>query len=137
MVHYEGLRRRTGPLDSARVSNEWKEPVSEQKAPSYTERKNSGLGIASFVTSITAGILLFVTAIIAGVMTASGTDPGSTEGIMVGSALIGLNIAEFVALGLGIGGLFQKEKKKRLAILGTVFSSLAIVVMVLFMIFSG
>ncbi len=137
MVHYEALRRRTNPLDSAPVGHEWEEPMSEQKAPPYTERKNSGLGIASFVTSITAGILLFVTAIIARVMTASGTDPGSTEGIMVGSALIGLNIAEFVALGLGIGGLFQKEKKKRLAILGTVFSSLAIVVMVLFMIFSG
>ncbi len=111
--------------------------MSEQEAPSHTERKNSGLGIASFVTSITAGILLFVTFIIAGVMTASGTDAGSPEGIMVGSALIGLNIAEFVALGLGIGGLFQKEKKKQLAILGTVSSSLAIVVMMLLMIFSG
>ena len=40
----------------------------------------------------------------------------------------GFLIAALVALGLGIGGLRQKEKKKTLAILGTVYSSVGILI---------
>ena len=72
---------------------------------------------------------MFVTFVVAAVMMDS-TPGGMAEAIMVGGAIVGLLIADFVALGLGIGGLFQKERKKIFAILGTVFSSAVIVVTV-------
>ena len=107
--------------------------MSEQKALSHTDPKNSGIGIASFVISMAAGILTLVVFGIGGVIEAStpgGIGKESVEAIMIGFGLIGLLIANFVALGLGIGGLFQKERKKIFAILGTVFSSAVIVVTV-------
>jgi hypothetical protein len=36
-------------------------------------------------------------------------------------------VVDLVALGLGIGGLFQKDRKKIFPILGTIFSTLAII----------
>ncbi len=142
LVHYEGWRWRTGLLDSVSVSNEWEEPVSEQenasweqKAPSHTKPKNSGLGIASFVTSIIASVLTFVTFAVAGVLqTSKFGGMEYQEAPLVGLAAIGLVLVHLVAVGLGIAGLFQKETKKTFAILGTVFSSGAIVIMVLTMI---
>ena len=110
--------------------------MSEQEAPSHTERKNSGLGIASFVVSITAvPVLLFVIFVIAAVVKISmeGNEYGSAyfQGMLLNLALpFGIFIAQLVALGLGIGGLFQKKKEKKFAVLGAVISSLAIVVMV-------
>ncbi len=44
---------------------------------------------------------------------------------------IGFIIVELVAFGLGIGGLRQKETKKILAILGTVFSSVGILIVII------
>jgi hypothetical protein len=124
------------------VSNEWEAPMSEQEdasweqeAPSPTERKNSGLGIASFVTSIIASVLTFVTFAVAGVLqTSKFGGMEYQEAPLVGLAAIGLVLVHLVAVGLGIAGLFQKETKKTFAILGTVFSSGAIVIMVLTMI---
>ena len=108
--------------------------MSEQEALSHTDPKNSGIGIASFVISIAAGIVTFVVFGIAGVIEAStpgGMVENSVEAIMIGLGVIGLSIAGLVALGLGIGGLFQKERKKIFAILGTVLSSAVFVVTVL------
>jgi hypothetical protein len=107
---------------------------SEKNEREPNEPKYSGLGIASFAISIIAGVLIFVTFVIAVVMEAStpgGMDEESVEFIWIGIAGIGLLIVELVALGLGIGGLFQKEKRKILAILGTVFSGGAVVLLVL------
>ncbi len=93
------------------------------------EQKHSGIGIASFVISILAGILIFIVLGIAGSLEAStpgGIDENSTEAVMVGLAIIGLLLLSVLAVGLGVGGLFQKERKKIFAILGTVFSSFLI-----------
>jgi hypothetical protein len=90
------------------------------------EQKHSGIGIASFVISIVAGILIFILLGIAGSLEAStpgGIDENSTEAVMIGLAIIGLLFLNVLAVGLGIGGLLQKEQKKIFAILGTVFSS--------------
>ena len=90
------------------------------------EQKHSGIGIASFVISIVAGILIFILLGIAGSLEAStpgGIDENSTEAVMIGLAIIGLLFLNVLAVGLGIGGLLQKERKKIFAILGTVFSS--------------
>ena len=94
------------------------------------QQKHSRLGIASFITSIVSGILIFLIIVIAGVMEAStpgGIDEKSLGAMMVGLFLFAFMGADLVALGLGIGGLFQKEKKKIYAILGTVFSSVLLV----------
>ncbi|MEJ2437470.1 MAG: hypothetical protein P8Y49_07125 [Sulfurovaceae bacterium] len=90
------------------------------------EQKHSGIGIASFVISIVAGILIFIVLAIAGSIEAStpgGIDENSTEAVMIGLAIIGLLFLNVLSVGLGIGGLLQKERKKIFAILGTVFSS--------------
>ena len=133
------------------VSNEWEEPVeddliqpedrgratasirplsSEQDAPPHTERKGSGTGIASFVISIIAGVIIFagitgLAQFLPGVQGNFGMNEYEALVFLV-LAGIGLFIAELVALGLGIRGLFQKEKKKILALLGTAFSSAGI-----------
>ena len=101
--------------------------MSEQEALSHTAPKISRIGIASFVISIPAGVLTLVLFVISGVM--------SVDNVMLGFGLIGLSIANLVALGLGIAGLFQKERKRIFAILGTVFSSAVIVVTVALVIF--
>ncbi len=93
------------------------------------EQKHSGIGVASFVISILAGILIFIVFAVAGsleVSTPGGIDENSTEAIMIGLAIIGLLFFNVLAVGLGIGGLLQKERKKIFAILGTVFSSFLI-----------
>ncbi|MDP7266617.1 MAG: hypothetical protein QF408_00470 [Pirellulales bacterium] len=87
--------------------------------------KHSGLGIASFVTSICAGGMLFVVVVTAGVMEASapgGMDEKSAGAIIIGLFMFLLLFVELVAMGIGVGGLFQKERKKIFAILGIVFS---------------
>ena len=101
------------------------------------EQKHSRLGIASFITSIVSGILIFLVIVIAGVMEAStpgGMDEESAGAVMVGLFLFAFLGAALVALGLGIGGLLQKERKKIFAILGTVFSSVSLVVTIFIMI---
>ena len=93
------------------------------------ERKNSGVGIASFVLSILMGIAIFLLLIIAVAMEASAPGSMNTEsmGAMVVSLLLWASLlADLVALGLGIVGLCQKGRKKIFACLGTVFSSVTL-----------
>ncbi|KAA2284581.1 hypothetical protein [Arenimonas fontis] len=93
------------------------------------ESKHSGLGIAAFVISLVAGIAIFAAIVVAGVMEASrpgGLDENSPEAVLLGLVLIALLFMDVVALGLGIAGLFQRERRKIFAILGTVFSGLTI-----------
>jgi len=101
------------------------------------DQKHSGFGIASFITSIVSGIFIFLLVVIAAVVEAS--TPGGMDEESVGTAMVGLFFialigADLAALGLGIGGLLQKERKKIFAALGTVFSAVSLVVMILLMI---
>jgi hypothetical protein len=59
--------------------------------------------------------------------TPGGMDEDSAGAVMVGLILFAFLGAALVALGLGIGGLLQKERKKIFAILGAVFSSVCLV----------
>ena len=100
------------------------------------EQKHSGLGIASFTTSVVSGILMFLLLLIAGVMEAStpgGMDENSAGAMMVGFFLLAFLGAALVALGLGIGGLIQKDRKKIYAILGTVFATVTVVLTIFIM----
>ena len=94
------------------------------------EQKHAGLGIASFIISMVAGLLVFIVIVIAGVMEAS--TPGGIDETSAGAVMVGLFLFLFigmalVALGLGIAGLLQKQRKKVFAVLGTVFSSVTLV----------
>ena len=102
----------------------------QMEQPADTKLKHSGLGVASFSLAMVVLVLTFIIIIIAGVMEAStpgGMDDESTAVIMVGFAIIGMLIANVVAFGLGVGGVFQKERKKLFAILGLTFSMLTFV----------
>ena len=90
------------------------------------ENKHSGIGIASFVISIATGVFTFLLMVVAGVMevsTPGGIDENSVEAVVTGLFLIALLLLDLVALGLGVGGLLQKDRRKLLAVLGTVFSA--------------
>jgi hypothetical protein len=90
------------------------------------DMKHSGLGISSFILSILAGPCLFLVFVVAGIMEAStpgGIDEKSPAAVVVGLSFIAFLLLLLVSLGLGIGGLFQKDRKKLFAILGTIFST--------------
>ena len=91
-------------------------------------QKHSGLGIASFVTSIVSGLFIFLLIVVAGVMevsTPGGIDEESATAVIVGLFIFAFLGSSLVALGLGIAGLLQKDRKKIFAILGTIFSAVA------------
>lgn len=89
------------------------------------EQKHSGLGVASFVTSLISGVLIFLLLAVAGVMEAStpgGISEDSASAMVVGLLLFVFLGVALVALGLGIGGLVQRDRKKIFALLGSIFS---------------
>lgn len=91
--------------------------------------KHSGLGIASFVLALLSGLMIVVVVVIAGVIEAStpgGMDEQSGEAIAIGLSLFAFLGGALVSLGLGVAGLIQGGRKKLFAVLGTVFSGLAL-----------
>jgi hypothetical protein len=102
------------PGSTRNVSTEYVEPP-----------KHGGLGIASFVMSILAGLITFgliVAATVAEMSSPNGMDEESMEAVLLGLSLIAMLLVLLVALALGICALFQSGKKV-FAILGVVFSS--------------
>jgi hypothetical protein len=94
------------------------------------ELKHSGIGITAFIFSLVMALIAFIIIIIAGVLEASspgGIDESSAAAAVVGLLIIGCLLVQLVALGLGIAGLIQKNRKKIFAVLGTVFSGMTLV----------
>jgi hypothetical protein len=92
------------------------------------QQKHSGLGIVSFISSLISGALLFVIIAIAGVMEVSnpdGVDEESPVVIFLGLCMFAFLFAALVAMVLGIGALFQRDRNKIFAVLGAVFSACA------------
>ncbi len=101
------------------------------------ELKHSGMGIASFIISIVGSVSMFVLFVLAGVMATSrpgGMDESSAQAVVLGLLIIGMLFVNLVALGLGMAGLFQKERKKVFVILGTIFSGITVVLTVVLLI---
>ncbi len=85
----------------------------------------SRLGIASLSISIVSALGLFILVIIAGIIESSspgGMDEESIEAVIIGLFLFGFVGLDLVAIGLGIGGIFQKSRERILAIIGTVIA---------------
>jgi hypothetical protein len=118
---------RIKPLKAYNPDIEQQNTTQELNAPSLEEKKHSGIGIASFIISLGAGLGIFLVFAIAGIMettTPGGMNEKSASAIIVGFCIIGLLFVNLVALGLGLAGLMKKGKKKLFAILGTIFSSM-------------
>ncbi|MBN1298040.1 hypothetical protein JXA80_14775 [bacterium] len=97
--------------------------------PVLTPLKHSGLGITSLILSAIIAGGLFILIIVAGILetsTPGGIDEDSVSAMIIGLFVIMGGGMELIALILGLIGLFQKERKKLFAILGTIFSSLTI-----------
>jgi len=97
------------------------------------EQRHSGLGIASCLISLAAGTGLFgllVLALIASVAVDrhANIDPRHTARLLFGLLALGLLLLEMVALGLGIAGCMQADRKRLFAILGTVFAGVPLLV---------
>ena len=96
--------------------------------------KHSGLGILSLVLAALSGAAMIVTLIIAAVMSAN--DPTLFDNdqapatIALGAAVILGAFASLVGVGLGIGGLVDKNRKKVFPAIGVAFNALIILAVV-------
>ena len=106
------------------------------------ERKHSGFGIASFVISLLAGAgMLLGLLLAAGIEAAQpgALDEESLVTALAGLVFLGLMLAEAVAVLLGIGSLFQGDRKKIFGALGmgcasvTLFCLIALILLGLVM----
>jgi len=101
------------------------------------ELKNSGVGIASFITSLISGCLAFGSIATGLVMEAA--LPEDEELSEANIAVIVLSFIFFMlgtllALVMGIAGLCQKDRKKLFAYLGVIVSSFTLLVVVVMMV---
>ena len=100
-------------------------------------QKHSGFGIASFITSIVSAVVIFSAVVAAGIIMAKSPaemGEGSPTAIIIGLIMIAFLFAALVALGFGIGGLFQKERRKIFPILGVIISSVSFICTALLMV---
>lgn len=90
------------------------------------DRQHSRLGTASFILSIVAGFFIALIAAVAGILEVSspgGINEESKLAMTLDVVVVALLILDAAALGLGIAGLFQKERIKIFAAIGIVLSS--------------
>jgi hypothetical protein len=118
-------------------------PYAAPQAPTSfqapAQLPHSGLGIASFVIGILAGIAMLAIFIYAGY--AESTTPGglsedSTAAVVIGLLVIGCGGLLLVGALLGIAALFISGHRKLFAIIGTVFN-LVPIAMAIFLIVLG
>ena len=136
------LRESIEPQNSSFSDSQFHNPYEDVIRPTQfnqlgvtgsTGMKHSGFGIASFITSISAAILIVVF-FIAAIMQYSGSeepDSESTAAIITGLLFFFSVFVDFIALVLGIVGLCSKDKKKIFALLGTIFSSVTILISII------
>lgn len=141
------LRVSIEPQNSSFSDSQFHNPYEELIRPTQfnqlgetgsTGMKHSRFGIASFITSIFGAILivLFVTAAIIQSSGSEEPDPKSTAIIIMRLLFYFSVFVDFIALVLGIIGLCSKDKKKIFALLGTIFSSVAIFIAIIIIIVS-
>lgn len=101
------------------------------------EPRHSGLGLASFVTSIVGVFLLvatFIATLFINLMTPGGTKPDSPESTILNILFFSILGVLVIALALGICGVMQKDRKAGWAIAGTIISGLVLSVLVVEMV---
>ena len=106
--------------------------------PALPREGHSMQGIASFVTAIVGGLSFLTLGVSLGYMelnTPGGIDETSKAVILMGLGIILALFILLISLGLGIGGLIQKERKKIFSVLGAVFSFFMLLVLSIIIIF--
>lgn len=101
----------------------------ERQPMSGIGRRQSGLGIASFVLAIVAGVTALALVVIAGVMEASspgGMDEESPQAIIVGLGIFGVLGLSMLGVGLGVGGLVQADRSRAFGAIGLILNILVI-----------
>lgn len=104
-------------------------PLPVPAAPAV-ERKHSGLGISSFIISLGGGVAMFLLFCVAGFMettTPGGIDEESGVAVVLGLVIFAVIAVHLLGLGLAIGGLTQRDRKKVFSVLGLVFNALIVV----------
>lgn len=96
---------------------------------SIPTQPHSGLGIASFIISLAAGVVLVILLGVAGVLDAKtgGIDEESAAAVIIGLVMLFAGLAQLLALGLGIAALVQTGCHKLYGVLGTVFATTGLV----------
>lgn len=93
----------------------------------------SALGIASTAIAAVSILAIFVVLTIAGAIEAStpgGMSEDSAEAVIIGMSIFGCIGLNLLAIGLGIGGIFQKAKERLWAVIGTTLATASIVITV-------
>lgn len=97
--------------------------------------KHSRVGIVSFVLSILLGVVFFVSFCICVSLTLEAQQKTGAQGPVPGPEMLlpvcfmmGALFASIVPLGLGIGGICEKNSRKLFSILGTVFSGILLLI---------
>lgn len=97
------------------------------------EPKHSGVGITSFVLSLLSGFGMFVmcgVAVYMAMKAPGGMADDDPMVILLGLAVIGLGMTQVFAFILGAVALFQPNRKRIFAVLGTIFSLMAMLCIV-------
>jgi hypothetical protein len=84
-------------------------------------RGHSPIGVVSFVLALLAGLGLLGIIIGAAVMAAGGRtelDEESPQAMVIGLVFVLSLFGSFIGLGFGIGGLFQRDRKRVFTVLG-------------------
>lgn len=105
------------------------QPLTALEQHVVAEKKHSGLGVTSFIMSIVTGFVMFVVVGTAGYLemsTPGGLNEESPAAVLVGLGVIGTGLLVLLGLGLGIGALFQTDRKKTFAILGVTINGVII-----------
>ncbi|WP_225209741.1 hypothetical protein [Xanthomonas bonasiae] len=95
-------------------------PMTSPTLPPY-----SGLGIASFAVSLIAAVLTLVLIGVCAALVYSqpdSLDEDSPLAMLVGMAMMVGVFAELAAAALGIGSLFQRDRRKLYGVLGLIFA---------------
>ena len=103
--------------------------VLDRQTASGIRRRQSRLGIASFILAIVAGVTGLALVVIAGVLDAStpgGMDEESPLALIVGLGMFGIGAINLIGIGFGVAGLIQVDRLRTFAVLGLVFNTLVI-----------
>ena len=105
------------------------ELIPPREKPEPPAPRHSGLGIASFAIGILAGLALFIALGVVAVLynqSPGGLDEKSPTAILAGLLIIGLCLVHLLGVGLGIGGLAQKDRRKVFSVLGLAINGVAL-----------
>jgi ABC-type microcin C transport system permease subunit YejB len=86
------------------------------------------IGIASLVLSIFSGLLTIVMFVAAGILGARNPEALDDDGpaaIVLGLGIIAFMFGSLIAIGLGVGNLFESHRTKIFGILGLTFGAIS------------